>query len=591
MQDIVEQIQQTLSKAFLDLYDTEIAADTLKLERTRKEYPGDFTFVVFPFLRTSKKKPEETAGDLGRFLVEAGAIRTYNVVKGFLNLEVDTRLWIEFLNQTGMNLDAFGKRSQNGEKVMVEYSSPNTNKPLHLGHIRNNLLGFAVSNILRFTGHEVVRTNLVNDRGIHICKSMLAWMRLGNGSTPTSEGMKGDHFVGHYYVLFDKEYRAELNRLKENGMDEKEAEAHSEWMEGARELLRKWEANDAAVRALWKQMNDWVYAGFDSTYRRLGVDFDRFYYESDTYLLGRDLVMEGLEKGVFFRKDDGSVWADLTEFGLDEKLLLRSDGTSVYITQDLGTAQLKYDDYGMDRSVYVVGNEQDYHFKVLQLLLEKLEKPYAGGIYHLSYGMVDLPHGKMKSREGTVVDADDLMNEMHATARARTEEQGKTEGLSEQELDQLYETIGLGALKYFLLRVDAGKRMLFNPEESIDLQGNTATFIQYTYARCRSILRSVEFVRSEIGSTDPDPLENALILHIYAFPHKVMEAAESLNPSVLCNYTYELAKLYNAFYNQLHILREEDPAKRALRLNLTHIVSELVRKNLNLLGISVPERM
>lgn len=590
MSDIIVDLQHHLSGAFHSLFQVEIEPETIKLDKTRKEFEGDYTFVVFPYLKQTRMKPEDTAQVLGDHILQFDEVGSYNVIKGFLNINVSDGTWIDTLNAL-KDIEAYGRGRDKG-KVMVEYSSPNTNKPLHLGHIRNNLLGYAVSNLLEHDGWEVVKANLVNDRGIHICKSMLAWQRFGNGETPESTGMKGDHFVGSFYVRFDKEYRTELQQLMSSGMTKEEAEKRSDLMKAAREMLLKWEQKDAQVFSLWEKMNSWVYDGFDVTYNRLGVEFDQMYYESETYLLGKDIVEQGLSDGVFFKKDDGSVWVDLEPDGLDEKLLLRADGTSVYMTQDIGTAEIKYNQHHTDKSVYVVGNEQDYHFKVLKLIAQKLGKPYADGIFHLSYGMVDLPEGKMKSREGTVVDADDLMDEMIDTAKQRTGELGKTEGMDSAELEGLYNTIGLGALKYYLLRVDAVKRMLFNPEESIDLQGNTATFIQYTYARCRSILRAggVE-ERSFLGKVELNDLERSLIQLFYSFAERTSEAAESMSPSLICQYVYELAKTYNGFYNAHPILKETDENVRNLRLTLTMVSSQLIEKSLRLLGISVPERM
>jgi len=589
MSDIIQDLQHHISKAFFNLFQADLPADQIKIELTRKEFEGDFTFVVFPHLRITKMKPEDSAQVLGDDLARYPEIDSYNVIKGFLNLKVSDEYWIRFISKL-KNVEKFGK-GDSREKVMVEYSSPNTNKPLHLGHIRNNLLGFAVSNILEHAGNDVVKTNLVNDRGIHICKSMLAWKKFGEGATPESTGIKGDHFVGHYYVEFDKALKEEIAKSVAAGKTQEEAEGNSQLMMEVREMLQSWEKGDEDVTSLWKMMNSWVYDGFDSTYKRLGVGFDKIYYESDTYLLGKEFVQDGLKDQVFFKKEDGSIWVDLQDADLDEKLLLRADGTSVYITQDIGTADLKFNDYGMDRSIYVVGNEQDYHFNVLKLILAKLGKPYSESIFHLSYGMVDLPEGKMKSREGTVVDADDLMDEMYETARKRTIEQGKTEGMEDSELFNLYETVGLGALKYYLLRVDASKRMLFNPEESIDLQGNTATFIQYTYARCRSILRSANLNEVHLDDAKLSEQEQALIQHIHMFPYKAKESADTMNPSIICSYTYELAKAYNSFYNANPILKESNENSRSIRLKITSITSELLKKNLGLLGISVPERM
>lgn len=586
------QLKKRIAEALHTLYGVETDEEQLKLEQTNKDFEGDYTFVVFPFLRLSKKSPEQTATALGEYLQQhAELISGFNVVKGFLNLIVNETYWIEFLNRDWNKAD-FGRLNTGaGRRIMVEYSSPNTNKPLHLGHIRNNLLGYSLCRILEHNGYEVIKVNLINDRGIHICKSMLAWQKFGNGETPESSGLKGDHLVGKYYVIFDREYKKEIDALIAQGIEKEKAEKEAPLMQAAQQMLRDWEAGNEEIRSLWKQMNDWVYTGFESTYRRLGVEFDRFYYESDTYLLGKNLVEEGLKSGVYFRKEDGSVWCDLTDLGLDEKLLLRGDGTSVYITQDLGTAQLKYDDYAMERSIYVVGNEQDYHFKVLQLLLQKLGKPYAGGIYHMSYGMVDLPQGKMKSREGTVVDADDLMDEMHQTALERTTELGKTEGMSEAQLNELYEMLGQGALKYFILRVDPQKRMLFNPQESIDFQGDTGPFIQYTHARMRSILRNAAEIPLESGFQDLNPEEKALLSVLHDFPAAVAQAARDLSPSTIAHYAHELARAYNRFYHEWPILHEPSPQKRALRLKLTAFSASVIKDACDLLGIKVPERM
>lgn len=586
------QLKIRIAEALHTLFGAEISVDQLKLEQTNKDFEGDYTFVVFPFVRLSKKSPEQTATALGEYLQQhAELISEFNVVKGFLNLVVKESYWIEFLKRDWNNADFGRLNSGAGRRIMVEYSSPNTNKPLHLGHIRNNLLGYSLCRILEHNGYEVIKVNLINDRGIHICKSMLAWQKFGNGETPQSSGLKGDHLVGKYYVIFDREYKKEIDALIAQGIEKEKAEKEAPLMKAAQQMLRDWEAGNESVRTLWKQMNDWVYAGFEETYQRLGVAFDRFYYESDTYLLGKNLVEEGLKSGVYFKKDDGSVWCDLSGEGLDEKLLLRGDGTSVYITQDLGTAQLKYDDYAMERSIYVVGNEQDYHFKVLQLLLQKLGKPYAGGIYHMSYGMVDLPHGKMKSREGTVVDADDLMNEMHQTARERTRELGKTEGMSEAQLNDLYEMLGQGALKYFILRVDPQKRMLFNPQESIDFQGDTGPFIQYTHARMRSILRNASEIPDDIGMPELNAEEKALLSVLHGFPEAVSQAARDLSPSTIAHYAHELARSYNRFYHEWPILHEPSAHKRALRLKLTAFSAGVIKDACDLLGIKVPERM
>ncbi|MFA7381071.1 MAG: arginine--tRNA ligase [Bacteroidia bacterium] len=730
---IEQQLISGIQNAFKDLYEVAELPATPALEPTKKEFAGDYTFVVFPYLKLSKKNPEQTANDLGEYLTKhLDFLSGFNVIKGFLNLEIGDTYWLRFLNETYTNT-SFGKLPSRNSKVMVEYSSPNTNKPLHLGHIRNNLLGYSVAEILAHGGYDVIKANLINDRGIHICKSMIAWMKFGNGETPQSSGIKGDHLVGKYYVEFDKAYKEELNQVKilaheafknqyiqniefdaafkkvlhnieltqkQNaqknqiiqeaflvgvasasiaealGNKEKQqqgfgtlligaaiglmyhgaksqnisneiqnrqnnlinqidktkqekikdfvsklrlrmtskeiirfqADAHTEneifdnffekykeqsvLLSEAQELLLKWEQGDEETLRIWKMMNGWVYDGFDVTYKRLGVNFDKFYYESNTYLLGKDAVKEGLDKGVFYQKDDGSIWIDLTEEGLDHKLLQRSDGTSVYITQDIGTAQLKYDDYHMDRSVYVVGNEQDYHFKVLQLVLKRLGKSYADGVYHLSYGMVDLPSGKMKSREGTVVDADDLLSEMHETAEQITKELGKTEGFTEEQLQELYEQIGQGALKYYLLKVDPKKRLMFNPAESIDFQGNTGPFIQYTCARISSILRVADV--TAVTKSEAVPLqasEKELINTLYRFPSVIDAASEAYSPALVANYVYEVAKAYNKFYHEHTILREEDTAIRNMRLQLCMLTKTVLKKSLNLLGIAAPERM
>lgn len=589
---IEQKLISGIQNAFKDLYEVAELPATPALEPTKKEFAGDYTFVVFPYLKLSKKNPEQTAHDLGEYLTKSlNFLSGFNVIKGFLNLEIGDTYWLHFLNETYTNT-SFGKLPSRNSKVMVEYSSPNTNKPLHLGHIRNNLLGYSVAEILAHGGYEVIKANLINDRGIHICKSMLAWMKFGNGETPQSSGAKGDHLVGKYYVEFDKAYKVQVEALVANGMEKDKAENEAALIKEAKELLLKWEQGDEETLRIWKMMNGWVYDGFDVTYKRLGVNFDKFYYESNTYLLGKDAVKEGLDKGVFYKKDDGSIWIDLTEEGLDHKLLQRSDGTSVYITQDIGTAQLKYDDYHMDRSVYVVGNEQDYHFKVLQLVLKRLGKSYADGVYHLSYGMVDLPSGKMKSREGTVVDADDLLSEMHETAEQITKELGKTEGFTEEQLQELYEQIGQGALKYYLLKVDPKKRLMFNPAESIDFQGNTGPFIQYTCARISSILRVADvaaITKSETVSLQAS--EKELINTLYRFPSVIDAASEAYSPALVANYVYEVAKAYNKFYHEHTILREEDTAIRNMRLQLCMLTKTVLKKSLNLLGIAAPERM
>lgn len=585
-------IEATL-KAVKHLYNTDIATSDISLQETRKEFEGQVTVVTFPFTKFSKKSPEQTGNEIGAYLQnELKEIAGFNVIKGFLNISLKDEYWINKLYKEILP-DDFAIFKPNGKKVMVEYSSPNTNKPLHLGHIRNNLLGFSVAEILAAAGYEVIKTNLVNDRGIHICKSMLAWQKFGNGETPESSGLKGDHLVGKYYVLFDKEYKKQIDILKAEGQTEEEAKKNAPLIKEAQEMLQKWEAGDKDVKSLWKTMNSWVYAGFAETYKKLGVSFDKFYYESNTYLLGKDVIEEGLQKGVFFRKEDNSVWIDLTADGLDEKLVLRSDGTSVYMTQDLGTAQLKYDDFRMDKSIYVVGNEQDYHFKVLFLILQKLGKTWAEGLYHLSYGMVDLPSGKMKSREGTVVDADDLMDEMEQTAKEQTEAMGKVDGFGEEEKLHLYHTIGMGALKYFLLKVDPKKRLLFDPNESVDFQGHTGPFIQYTHARIRSVLNRADV--SSISKTaipgNLAPEERDVIVSLTQFPEVIKTAAEGYSPAVIANYVYELAKNYNKFYHEKSILQAEDETIRQFRLQLSIASGKVIKKGMGLLGIEVPERM
>jgi arginyl-tRNA synthetase len=590
---------QSVVEAIKSLYGADFSAEKIQLQKTRKEFEGDYTVVVFPFLALSKKKPEDTAQEIGEYLKNnITAISSFNVVKGFLNVAISPSYWVDLLNEIN-NDEKWGivPVTENSPLVMVEYSSPNTNKPLHLGHIRNNLLGYALSNIIEANGNKVVKTNIVNDRGIHICKSMLAWQKWGNGETPASSGKKGDHLIGDYYVAFDKHYKAELNELMEKGMSKEEAEAASPLMAEAREMLVKWESGDKEVRALWEKMNNWVYEGFDETYKRLGVDFDKIYYESDTYLVGKETVLGGLEKGIFYRREDESVWADLTNDGLDEKLLLRSDGTSVYMTQDIGTAQLRFRDYPIDKMVYVVGNEQNYHFQVLSLLLDKLGFSWGKGLVHFSYGMVELPEGKMKSREGTVVDADDLMDEMINTARETSEELGnKLNDLSEEEKANINRIIGLGALKYFMLKVDARKNMLFNPKESIDFNGNTGPFIQYTYARISSILRKAAEAGINVPETIPtnitlDTKETELIQKLNGFVAAVRQAGIDYSPSGIANYCYELTKEFNQFYHDFSILREEDEQKKIFRLALSKNVAKVVRLGMGLLGIEMPERM
>ena len=580
------------------LYGQDAPAAQVQLQKTKKEFEGHLTLVVFPFLKMSKKGPEQTAQEIGEYLkANEPAVAAFNVIKGFLNLTVASATWIELLNE--IHADAqYGivSADENAPLVMIEYSSPNTNKPLHLGHVRNNLLGNALANIVMANGNKVVKTNIVNDRGIHICKSMLAWQKYGKGETPESSGKKGDHLVGDYYVAFDKHYKAEVAELMEKGMSKEEAEAASPLMNEAREMLVKWEAGDPEVRALWQMMNNWVYAGFDETYRKMGVGFDKIYYESNTYLEGKEKVMEGLEKGFFFKKEDGSVWADLTAEGLDHKLLLRGDGTSVYMTQDIGTAKLRFADYPIDKMIYVVGNEQNYHFQVLSILLDKLGFEWGKSLVHFSYGMVELPEGKMKSREGTVVDADDLMAEMIATAKETSQELGKLDGLTQEEADDIARIVGLGALKYFILKVDARKNMTFNPKESIDFNGNTGPFIQYTYARIRSVLRKA----AEAGIVIPEVLpanielsekEEGLIQMVADFAAVVRQAGEDYSPSGIANYVYDLVKEYNQFYHDFSILREENEDVKLFRIALSANIAKVVRLGMGLLGIEVPDRM
>lgn len=580
------------------LYGQDVPAAQVQLQKTKKEFEGHLTLVVFPFLRMSKKGPEQTAQEIGEYLkANEPAVAAFNVIKGFLNLTIASAAWIELLNE--IHADAqYGivSADENAPLVMIEYSSPNTNKPLHLGHVRNNLLGNALANIVMANGNKVVKTNIVNDRGIHICKSMLAWQKYGNGETPESSGKKGDHLVGDYYVAFDKHYKAEVAELIEKGMTKEEAEAASPLMNEAREMLVKWEAGDPEVRALWQMMNNWVYEGFDETYRKMGVGFDKIYYESNTYLEGKEKVMEGLEKGFFFKKEDGSVWADLTAEGLDHKLLLRGDGTSVYMTQDIGTAKLRFADYPINKMIYVVGNEQNYHFQVLSILLDKLGFEWGKSLVHFSYGMVELPEGKMKSREGTVVDADDLMAEMIATAKETSQELGKLDGLTQEEADDIARIVGLGALKYFILKVDARKNMTFNPKESIDFNGNTGPFIQYTYARIQSVLRKA----AEAGIVIPQVLpanielsekEEGLIQMVADFAAVVRQAGEDYSPSGIANYVYDLVKEYNQFYHDFSILREENEDVKLFRVALSANIAKVVRLGMGLLGIEVPDRM
>ena len=590
------QIATALQNALKHLYNIDIEADPALVQPTRKGFTGDLTVVVFPWVKVARKSPDALGAEIGQQLLEnLNCIQEFNVVKGYLNLQIKENFWMDLLEQESDN-EGYGLNpTQEEAPVLIEYSSPNTNKPLHLGHIRNNLLGHSVSQILKACGHPVVQVNLVNDRGIHICKSMLAWLKYGEGETPESSGMKGDHLVGKYYVVFDKHYKQEQKELVEQGLTEDEAKDKAPLILEAREMLRKWEAGDKEVRELWAKMNGWVYAGFDQTYERLGIHFDKTYYESQTYLLGKSLVQEGLDKGAFYKHEDGSVRVDLTGEGLDEKVLLRKDGTSVYMTQDLGTAQLRYEEFHPQKMIYVVGNEQNYHFDVLKLVLsKKLEKPFGEFIYHLSYGMVELPSGKMKSREGTVVDADDLMDDMYEEAKTSTEALGKFQ-FTPEEADRLYEMIGLGALKYFILKVDPAKNMLFNPAESIDFNGNTAPFIQYTHARIRSMLRKgVESgidLAAKLPQLSLNEEEKTLINLLYQYPKTVLAAGDNFSPALIANYCYDLAKQFNHFYQDTPIFKEEDAAKRLLRLKLSRWVSLVLRSGMGLLGIEVPEKM
>ena len=598
--EIANKIVSAVKAGIQELYGTEVSESMIQLQETRPEFEGQLTVVVFPFLKISRKKPEDTAQDLGTFLKTQipEVIQDFNVIKGFLNLTIQPSQWIDLLLDIQQQ-EHFGfvPVTEDSPLVMIEYSSPNTNKPLHLGHVRNNLLGWALANVMQANGNKVVKTNIVNDRGIHICKSMLAWQYYGNGETPESSGKKGDHLIGDYYVAFDQHYREQVKELVEKGMDEETAKQEAPLIKEAHDMLVKWEQNDPEVRSLWKRMNDWVYAGFDETYKALGVGFDKIYYESETYLEGREKVEEGLEKGLFYRREDGSVWADLTPEGLDEKLLLRSDGTSVYMTQDIGTAKLRFQDFPIDKMIYVVGNEQNYHFQVLSILLDKLGFKWGKDLVHFSYGMVELPNGKMKSREGTVVDADDLIATMIADARQMSADKvNKLENITDEEAQEIARVVGLGALKYFILKVDPRKNMLFNPEESIDFNGNTGPFIQYTYARIRSILRKA----AEQGIEIPEKLssditlsnkEISLIQHLQGFALAVRQAGQDYNPSCIANYCYELVKEYNQFYHDFSILREEDNNKKLLRIVLSAAVSQVIKDGMGLLGIEMPERM
>lgn len=594
---IQETISAGIQHAFKACFSHDLPLEEISLAPTRKEFAGTYTFVFFSYLKISKLSPEATGNTVGSYLKENfKEIADFNVVKGFLNLVLHQSVWIDIF-QDLLAQPKIGQLPTNGKKVMVEYSSPNTNKPLHLGHLRNNFLGYSVAEILSANGYEVIKSNLVNDRGIHICKSMVAYQHLGHDETPASSGLKGDHLAGKYYVLFDQQYKQQIELLKAEGMSEEEAKKNAPFILEAQDMLRKWEANDEVVVSLWKKMNTWVYAGFGQTYNRMGVDFDKFYYESDTYLLGKDIVEEGLAKQVFFKKEDGSVWVDLTDEGLDQKLVQRGDGTAVYITQDLGTADLKYHDFEIDKSVYVVGNEQDYHFEVLFKIMRKLGRSYGDGLYHLSYGMVDLPSGKMKSREGTVVDADDLMQEMIDTAALHTKELGKIDGFSQEQATSLYEMLGMGALKYFLLKVDPKKRMLFNPQESIEFQGNTGPFIQYSHARIASILRKADQLDIPYRSNDYSSIthledsEADLIYLLNEFERKIEVAGSEYSPSVLAQYLFDLAKEYNRFYADLPIFLEDKPAVVSLRIAISMQTAKTIKRGMSLLGITVPDRM
>ncbi len=589
-------VAQGVARAVRELYGVDADPKSIVPQTTRKEFEGNLTVMVFPWVKAARKAPEAVGQEIGQWLVDnEPAVDRFNVVKGFLNIVIEPSFWSTVLEHIAAEKNyGITPAGADAPLVMVEYSSPNTNKPLHLGHVRNILLGWSLSQILAACGNRVVKTNIVNDRGIHICKSMLAWKRWGEGVTPEKAGKKGDHLIGDFYVLFDKKYREEVKELVATGMAEDEAKEKAPLMAEAREMLRRWEQKDPEIRSLWEMMNSWVYAGFDDTYRRMGVGFDKIYYESDTYLEGKDKVLEGLDSGVMYRKDDGSVWADLTDAGLDHKLLLRADGTSVYMTQDIGTAKLRFQDYPIDKMIYVVGNEQNYHFQVLSLLLDRLGFKWGKDLVHFSYGMVELPEGKMKSREGTVVDADDLMDEMVSTAAEVSRELGKLDGLSEAEISEISETVGLGALKYFLLKVDPRKNMMFNPKESIDFNGNTGPFIQYTYARMRSVLRNAAekgFKVTDFSAVCPVEREITLIQTLADFPSVVSEAGRSYSPAIIANYAYDLVKQYNQFYHDCPVLREEDESRRSLRLCLTDVCSRTVATAMGLLGIRVPERM
>ena len=595
MMSIDNILAQAAAVAVKELYGVDFPAEKIVPQTTKKEFEGNETIVVFPFLKASRKAPDVTAQEIGEhMLAHCDAVEKFNVIKGFLNITIKPSFWTGVLKHIAETPDyGFKPVTDDSQLVMIEYSSPNTNKPLHLGHVRNNLLGYSLSCIMQANGYKVVKTNIVNDRGIHICKSMLAWLKWGNGATPESTGKKGDHLIGDFYVAFDKHYKAEVKELVEKGMSQEEAEKQAPLIQEAHDMLRRWEAGDPEVRALWEKMNNWVYAGFDETYRRMGVSFDKIYYESDTYLVGRDTVLEGLKNGTFYQREDNSVWADLTPDGLDHKLLLRSDGTSVYMTQDIGTAQLRYKDYPIDRMVYVVGNEQNYHFQVLSLLLDKLGFKWGKDLVHFSYGMVELPNGKMKSREGTVVDADELMDEMIATATEMAGEPGRLQGVPEDERNDVLRMIGLGALKYFILKVDPRKTMLFDPSESIDFNGNTGPFIQYTHARIKSVLRKSgeDYNAVDISTVAPNEKETSLIQKLADFTVAVTDAGRNYSPALIANYVYDLAKEYNQFYHDYSILKEQDEKVRAFRLLLSATVADVICRGMSLLGIEVPERM
>lgn len=581
-----------ISKALLQLYDQEFREDQLTINLTKPEFEGDYTLVLFSFVKTLKKSPDILGKEIGEYLLrEHGSLFTsFNVIKGFLNLVISDGYWSRFVHQNFQDTNP-GQRPSNGKRVIVEYSSPNTNKPLHLGHLRNNFLGWSVAGILKLTGHTVFKTAILNDRGIHICKSMVAWQLFGEGKTPASEGIKGDHFVGDYYVLFGQEHKKQMEILIAGGMTKDEADRNTPIMKAAQQMLVDWENEDPQVRAIWEKMNDWVYEGFNETYKKIGSDFDKNYFESETYLLGKSFVEEGLQKGVFYKKDDGSVWIDLSAEGLDEKIVQRKDGTSVYITQDLGLAERKYEEFRYDQSIYVIADEQNYHMKVLQLILQKLQKPYADGIYHLSYGLVELPTGRMKTREGTVVDADDMIEELKKVAREKTEELGKVKDFNPGELNELYDTIALGALKFFLLRVDPKKKMIFNPEESIDFHGFTGPFVQYTYARIRSILRREKATGKNLADIPLLPREKELIVLLEQFEETLDQSLQEHNPSLLAIYAFQVAKTYNTFYTDLSVMNAESQEKKELRLQLCELTANRIESAMGLLGIRVPERM